>query len=129
MEVVITAEGPEFSNRDYRTVVDEVKAADATLHSLVLTRRRFNPFNDGTREREFAIASGAELTGGRREDLLTGSALTGRLEALAAEITNQYRVDYVGPRTLIPPDKVEVGVDRSGATVRAPRMPGRTATD
>lgn len=127
--VVVTAEGPEFSHRDYRTVLDEVKAAGTTLHSLVLTRRSFNPFNDGAREREFTIANGAELTGGRREDLFTGSALPGRLEALAAELKNQYEVVYARPRTLIGAERVEVSVNRTDATVRAPRMSAKVSTD
>jgi hypothetical protein len=127
--VVITAEGPEFSNRDFRTVLDEVRAADATLHSFVMTRRPFNPFNDGAREREFTITNGAEETGGRREDVLASTALPGRLEMLAAELKNQYEVVYSRPRTLIAPEKVEVRVDRAGVTVRAPRVLGRVATD
>jgi len=127
--VVVTAEGPEFSHRDYRTVLDEVKAAGPTLHSLVLTRRSFNPFNDGAREREFTIANGAELTGGRREDLFTSTALPGRLEALADELKNQYELVYARPRTLIGAEKVEVSVNRTDATVRAPRMSTKVSTD
>lgn len=126
--VVITAEGPEFSDRDYQTVLDELQAADATLHSLVLTRRRARLLNEADRQREFAIANGARLTGGRREDLLTSVALTSRLQALATELKNQYRVVYARPNTLIDPEKVELKVDRPGVIVRAPRVPRKNWT-
>ncbi len=87
--VVITAQGPEFSQRWHKTVLDDVKAANATLHSLVLTRRNVPIFNDGVREREFTLSKGAELTGGRREDLLTSMAIAGRLNDLARELKDQ----------------------------------------
>jgi Ca-activated chloride channel homolog len=126
--LVITAEGPEFSHRDHSTVLDALQEADATLHSLVLTRRRARLQNDAAREREFTMANGAWLTGGRREDLLTSMALTSRLQELAAELKNQYRIVYARPNTLVPPEKVEVSVDRTGATVRAPRVPRKDST-
>lgn len=119
--VVITAEGPELSERYHRAVLDELQAADATLHSLVLTRRRASLLNDAAREREFALAKGAQLTGGRHEEVLTSMALPGRLQALAVELKNQYRVVYARPDTLIRPEKAEVSVNRSDVVVRAPR--------
>jgi hypothetical protein len=89
--VVITAQGPEFSERYHKTVLDDLQAAKATLHSLVLTRRRVPVFNDGIREREIALSRGAELTGGRRDDLLTSMALGDRLSDLARELTDRNR--------------------------------------
>ena len=88
--VVITTQGPEYSVRDYRTVLDELQAADATLHTFVLTRRAPNPMNQAERDREFTIDNGAALTGGQREDLFTSMALKARLASLAAELKNQY---------------------------------------
>jgi hypothetical protein len=40
------------------------------------------------------------------------------LDALATEVTSQYRVTYARPETLIPPDKVEVSVRPAGLTAR-----------
>ena len=45
-------------------------------------------------------------------------ALSGALTRLADELTNQYRITYGRPDTLIPPEKIEVSVRRPGLTVR-----------
>jgi hypothetical protein len=84
--VVITAEGPEFSERDYRTVVDELKTSGAILHALVLTSRNPSLRDEGAREREFALAEGAEKTGGTREHLLSSLALEPRLHELTTRL-------------------------------------------
>ena len=90
------------------------------LHSFILSRRG-GFLDEGRRQREITLAEGASETGGRREHLLTSMALEGRLHDLAVELKNQYRVDYARPSALIPPEKIDVDVRRSGVTVRAPR--------
>jgi Ca-activated chloride channel family protein len=126
--VTIATEGREFSYEDHTTVLAALAESNATLHSLVLTRNRARFAGRAAREREFAIGQGAELTGGRREDLLTSMGLTNRMEALAAELNNQYRIVYARPETLISPERVQVSVDKPGLTVRASRVP-RSATE
>jgi Ca-activated chloride channel homolog len=126
--VVITAEGPEFSQRYHETVLDELRESGTTLYSLVLARPGRSLLTDGAREREFTLSIGAQRTGGRREDLLTSMALTGRLHDLGAELNNQYRVVYARPALLIPPKRVDVSVNRPGVTVRAPRAPREPRT-
>ena len=100
--VLITTEGPEFSERYHENVLDELRPS-ATLQAFVLTRARAVPRDDGRRQRELTVAEGTRDTGGRREHLLTSMALTDRLRDLAVELKNQYRVDYVRPSGLIPP--------------------------
>jgi VWFA-related protein len=121
--VVITTEGPEFSERYHRPVLDEVREAGAALHSFVLVRTRASILSDAAREREFTLANGASMSGGRREYLLTSMALTDRLVNLASELKNQLQVVYARPRTLIVPDTLEVRLNTSALTVRAPRVP------
>jgi Ca-activated chloride channel family protein len=121
--VTITTEGREFSHEDHTAVLAALEESNATLHTLVLTRNRARFASHSAREREFAIGQGAELTGGRREDLLTSMGLTNRMEALAAELNNQYRIVYARPETLISPERVQVSVDKPGLTVRASRVP------
>ncbi|MGH9308740.1 MAG: VWA domain-containing protein, partial [Vicinamibacterales bacterium] len=121
--VVITSEGPEFSQRFHAQVLDDVRASRATLHSLVLTRRRVSMFNDGVREREITLSRGATMTGGRRDDLLTSMALSDRLTDLARELKTQYRVVYARPESLVPPDRIEIAVRQPRLLVRAPRVP------
>lgn len=85
--VVITAEGPEFSDRYHRAVVDELTSTGATLHAFVLSASREPSLrNAGAREREFTLALGAERTGGTREYLLSNMALEPRLRELAAKL-------------------------------------------
>ena len=119
--VLITTEGPEFSNRYHEQVLDELRKS-ATLQSFVLTRRVGVALDDARRERELTLAQGTLDTGGRREHLLTSMALADRLRDLANELKNQYRIDYARPSMLIPPEKIEVSVKREGLTVRAPRL-------
>jgi Ca-activated chloride channel family protein len=117
--VVITTDGPEFSDRYHRTVLDEVSKTGATLHSFVFEDRANLILDDATQERELTLANGAEETGGRRENLLTSMALGDRLRDLVSELKNQYQVVYSRPDALIPPDTLTIGVRRSGAIARA----------
>jgi Ca-activated chloride channel homolog len=121
--VVVTAEGPEFSERYHQTVLDDLRDSDATLHALVVGRRRGSPIEQAALERDLTLAKGSRNTGGRHEYLLTSMALTDRLRALAAELQNQYRVVYARPPALIPPETIVVDVTRPALTVRAPRVP------
>jgi hypothetical protein len=118
--VLISTEGPDFSDRYHRQVLDEVRSA-ATLHSFVLTRRGGPGLDDGRRERELTLTRGASDTGGRSEFLLTSMALEERLRSLATELENQYRIEYARPASLVPPEKLDVEVKPAGLTVRAPR--------
>jgi hypothetical protein len=88
--VVISTDGPEFSQRYHEFVLEELQKSHATLHSFVLDRRRSSLLDDGARERELTLAKGAESTGGRREHLLTSMALTDRLSGLAAELKRPF---------------------------------------
>jgi hypothetical protein len=66
------------------------------------------------------------MTGGRREDLLTSMSLTDTLSSLARELKDQYRVAYLRPDGLIPPDRVDIGVREPRLTVRATHVPQGT---
>jgi hypothetical protein len=84
--VVISTEGPEFSQRYHEYVVDELEKTGATLHSFVFDRRRPTFLNDGMRERELTFEKGARVTGGSRQHLLTSMGLADRLRALAVDL-------------------------------------------
>ena len=74
--------------------------------------------SDEARNRDIVIDQGPRTTGGRREEILTGMALTGTLKQLADELTHQYRVTYARPQTLIPPQRVTVAAAKPGLTAR-----------
>ena len=120
--VVVTTQGPEFSEIGYQTVLDYVRESGAPLHSFVLRREGMSPTDAAAQEVELTLAVGTKMTGGRREELLTAMAMTSRLQSLASELNHQYEVVYARPQMLIPPKTIEVGVKRSGVIVRAPRI-------
>jgi VWFA-related protein len=116
--VVVSMEGPEFSNRSYQQVVDAVKKSGATLHVLFVgTPNRAE--TQEMRDRSIAIARATEESGGRRDQVLALSGLPDRMAQLARELTHQYVVTYGRPDALIPPETITVDVTRPGITARA----------
>jgi hypothetical protein len=116
--VAVISEGVEFSNLDSTNVLDRLAASRATLHVLSLGRPS-DSMSDEIRQRNIVVADGTERSGGRRDQVLTPSALPDALQRLAAEILSQYAVTYGVPDALIPPERIEVSVKQAGATVRA----------
>jgi Ca-activated chloride channel family protein len=98
--VVITAEGPEFSQRFHQTVLDDLRRSHATLHAFVINRPRAFRLSEGAREREFTLSKGTRLTGGERVDLLTSMSLGDRLGALAAAWQAEYRTSAATPEAV-----------------------------
>ena len=123
--VVITTQGPEFSERYHESVLKDLRSTDAILHALVLDRTRASLLGRAAREREITLSEGTKQSGGRRDDLLTSMALQDRLSSLASEMKTQYRVVYARPSVLIAPTRLQVGVSQPLLTVHAPRKPSR----
>jgi Ca-activated chloride channel family protein len=119
--VVVTAQGPEFSERHHDNVLEQLRESGAALHSFVLTKPGASQTDRSGQELNMSLADGTKNTGGRRDDLLTGMALPDRLQALSNDLSNQYQITYARPRTLIPPKSIEVSSRRPGITVRARR--------
>jgi VWFA-related protein len=120
--VIITAQGPEFSEIGYQTVLDYVLESGAPMHSYVLMRQGVSPTDAAAQEVELTLARGTSLTGGRREDLLSAMSMTPRLQSLALELNHQYEVVYARPKMLVPPETLQVGVRKPDVVVRAPRV-------
>jgi len=123
--VVVAARGPEFSEHHHTNVVDAVREAGATLHTLMLQRRSGAAATNDREEQELQLTvdDGTRLSGGRRDDILTTMAIGDRMEALASELENQYQITYARPPKLIPPKTVEVSTKRTDVTVRAKQWP------
>jgi len=117
--VAVTVEsGPEFSNRSFQQVLEALIRSRATLHVLALGQPSSSQ-TDEMRNRNIVIGDGPDKTGGRRDQVLAPLGLKDRMLQLADELTNQYVVQYGRPEQLIPPEKVQVTVDKPGLTVRA----------
>ena len=121
--IVYAARGPEFSERYHQSVIDALRESGSTLHTLMLNRPGAAMSSREEQELMKSVADGTEVTGGRREDLLTPMALTDQLRLLGTELENQHQVVYARPARLIPPKTLEVTVKRPGVTVRARRLP------
>lgn len=137
--LVITSEGPEFSNRYSSDVLDEVRESGARTDVFVITERPASSraldasqqdlsastsLQDQTaQQRAIALNEAPRMTGGRRDDLVSSMGLGARLRALANELNNQYRVVYARPAALIPPTSIEVQMTRPELSVRATRIP------
>jgi VWFA-related protein len=108
----------EYSNRNYQEVVDAIDKAHATLHVITLGNPSGNR-SDEMRNRNQAIATSTERTGGRRDNVLALTGAAPRMKQLANELAHQYVVTYARPETLIPPEKIEITVGNPALTVRA----------
>ena len=123
--IALTVEGVEFSNLQHERVVADLVASGATLHVLAIGTPAPTT-SDEIRNRNVVLAEGTELTGGRRDQLLSPMAIEDRLQQVAGELLNQYVVTYARPESLVPPEKVQVTVNKPGLTARArTRLPHR----
>jgi VWFA-related protein len=108
----------EFSNLHYEQVLNELNKSRAALHVISLGEMSTS-MNDERRNRDQVIALGTERTGGRRDDVLAFTAAAPKLKQLASELLQQYVVTYVRPEQLIPPEKIDITVTKTGLTARA----------
>jgi VWFA-related protein len=124
--VAITAGGPEFTDRYYEDVIPRLRDSGATFYAMVIAPKPPDLADYGQRNREMFVDAATRATGGNRFTLLSSLALAGALDRLANELTSQYRITYGRPDTLIPPERIEVGVKRPGLTARGtPIKPGK----
>lgn len=117
--VAITTEGPEFSDLNQDQVLPVLRDSGASLEAFVFTAMvAADPRADSVRQRGAVLDRGPRETGGRRDDLLSSMSIDGALRKLAARLSNEYRITYSRPETLIPPEKIEVSVKRPGLDAR-----------
>jgi len=116
--VAVTNGGPEFTERYYQDFIPRLRDSGATFHAIVIAPRPPNLSDYGERNRELFLEAAPRATGGNRVTLLSSQALAATLKRLADELTNQYRLTYARPETLIPPERIEVSVKGAGLVAR-----------
>jgi VWFA-related protein len=125
--VLIWLGGPEFSNLHSETVLKTLAESGAALH--VVTLDHGTPADARTEEgqqRQIVFEEGSATTGGQRYRVLTSMALSDTLDKLATQLSNQYRITYARPDSLIPARRVTVTVRTPGLTARGtPARPPR----
>jgi hypothetical protein len=115
--VALTAEGPEFSNRQHDQVVDPLKAAGAAFNAVVIGRPS-SSLSSEARERNMVLDEGTRTTGGARIEILAVESLGMKLKQLADQLTHQYKVTYSRPQSLIPPERFAVATSKPGLSAR-----------
>ena len=125
--VVLATEGLDHSHANVASVLRMLEDAAITVHTVVLTGSSYgNRFGRGSGDplaqwridRDQVLQRAPVLTGGRRRDLLVHTGVERTLRAVAAELRSRYLVVYAAPRALIPPEGVDVRVERDDVSVR-----------
>lgn len=131
--VVLTLEGPEFSNLRADRLLGELLHSGATLHVVSLgkpTLKTMTSWNemptqslrenlDENINRKKFLEDGTRQSGGRFEQVLADSGIPATMKALAEELASQYVVVYSRPGGTAPPKKIKVETTRTGVKVRA----------
>ena len=115
--VALTAEGPEFSNRQHDQVVEPLKATGAAFNAVIIGRPS-SSLSDEMRQRGLVLDEGTRMTGGARIEILAVESLGLKLKQLAEQLTHQYKVTYARPQSLIPPERFAVSTSKPGLTAR-----------
>jgi VWFA-related protein len=115
--VTVLTDGTEFGNQHYTQVLEPLRASGAALHALTIGTFGSSATEE-LRNRASVLDLGPRQTGGQRETLLSSMAVTGALDKLARQLSNQYKVVYGRPESLIQPETVTVTVSRPGLTAR-----------
>ena len=123
--VVVASEGLDFSRYDYRRTRDALQASGVAAHVVVVQDRgntalRGDPFrfSNEVLQRDRALGQLPEATGGQRYDLLLSTAVPDAMDTLAEVMTNQYRVVYSRPPSLVPPETISVRMRRADLAAR-----------
>jgi Ca-activated chloride channel family protein len=112
--IVLSTDGIELGNYNYQQVLEALANGGASLNAIILNPKTGAQSNDATRSRAIVLDRGPRESGGVRYDTLTSMAFTEKLNMLATQLMNQYRVVYSRPESIIPPDKFDVSVTRPG---------------
>jgi VWFA-related protein len=124
--VPVLTDGVEFSNLHYNNVLDALDDGGAAMHAVMIGRfARLD--TEEMRNRASVLDVGPRQSGGQQLTLLTSMAVSSTLEKLGRQLSNQYKVVYGRPESLVPPERVTIGVAHQGLTARGTperRKPG-----
>jgi hypothetical protein len=112
--VVVTGENVEFSNLQYRDVLERLADSGAMMYTIVLANPAGSIATDEARNRATVLDRGPRESGGLRIDVLTSMSFESRLKVFGDMLKSQYRVTYARPESLIPPEKVQISAAKPG---------------
>lgn len=133
--LALTVGGEEHSTLPAHHVLDKLRQSGAVLHVMAVAntalRSQSNPgtaaglLGENMNLNE-VLGDGPKQSGGRREEVVAATGISGGLEQLARSLRNQYLIEYSLPDGVKPSDRLSVAVKRKGVTVRAPtRVPDK----
>lgn len=125
MVAFVAEEGREFSNLTSDRVSDALKAAQVSLWTISLQARSPDLSASEMRERAAVLTDVARRSGGESRAVLARQALTQAFTQLAGQIQARYDVVYARPDMLVPPERLQVEVKRSGVRVASPSWAGQ----
>jgi VWFA-related protein len=133
--LALTVGGEEHSTLPAHHVLDKLRQSGAVLHVVAVAnnalRSQSNPstaaglLGENMNLNE-VLGDGPKQSGGRRDEIVAATGISGGLEQLARSLKNQYLIEYTLPDGVKPSDKLSVAVKRKGVTLRAPsRIPNK----
>jgi hypothetical protein len=109
----------ELSTLHYSQVLEALRDSGAMMSGVVLRNQRTIDQSDPARNRAVVLDRGIEDTGGTRVDVLTSISYGSALTQIATALKHQYRVVYMRPQQLIPPEHIEASAARDGVILSA----------
>ena len=133
--VALTVGGEEHSTLPAHHVLDKLRQSGAALHVIAVSNTALrSQSNPGTAAALLGenmnlnevLGDGPKQSGGRREEIVAATGITGGLNQLAESLKHQYVIEYVLPDGVKPSDKLAITVKRKDVTLRAPtRIPDK----
>jgi Ca-activated chloride channel family protein len=122
--VAVFTDSVEFTNRYEKDVVRALRQVDAQLHMVTIGVFPHRDDEHALRERSFLLDSGPRESGGNRIQLLAPHSLTNAMQRVARELSEQYKVVYGRPESLIAPERAVVSSAKPDVTMRGSRARG-----
>jgi VWFA-related protein len=133
--VALTVGGEEHSTLPAHHVLDQLAKSGSTLYVISVTNSALRPtvgvdkpsalLGENLNLSE-VLGEGPKQTGGWREQIVASTGIVQGLQRLAAELRNQYAIDYTRAAKARDIEKINVSLKRRGVTLRAPsKVPGR----
>jgi VWFA-related protein len=133
--VALTVGGEEHSTVPAHVVLDQLAKSRSKLYVIQVAGTMLRPTVPITQSRQLlnenlqlgeVLGEGPKQTGGWREEIVAAPGLVPGLQRIAAELKNQYALEYARPPKGKALEKLDVSVKRRGLNLRAPtKVAGR----
>jgi hypothetical protein len=133
--VVLSVGCEEHSTRSARNVLDQIEKSGAELHVFLIANsalrntvavQRPSALLEENHALSEVLGDGPKQSGGRHDEIVATTGVVAGLQRLAEELLHQYVITYSLPDGVKPSSKIDVSVNRSGVSLRAPtRVPAR----